>query len=458
MKKNVKFFGRSLVLLFVLGACQSDNMDDDGPIVPPPESNFDKMIKSYNNEMVLKWNSAFSTAIDNITPTAAESRSYAMVTLVVHDALNNIVPKYETYAMDHIAVLSKEVSDKNIAQIADAAVAQAAYEVSIVVFPSWKDLADQLLAESLSKIEESALKSLGIEIGEQAAMAILEKRKNDIVPMFVTYDQGTLPGEYRSSMPFSIANPPVWPENAAYAPDWGNLEPFGMISGDQFRPGPPYQINSQEYTTDYNEVKNLGCNNCPDRTQEQLEIGTFFIENSPSAMNRLSRAFAVDGKFNGWETARLLALTAMVQADAHISVFEAKYFYNSWRPITAIRGGDMDGNEDTVGDPNWAIPQSPGVRPTPPVPSYPSSHAANGGAGAELYKLYFENDNKTFSSESLSLPNVTRNYTSFSQLADENSLSRIYVGYHFRQDVIEGEKMGRQLAEFVFKNNLREHN
>ena len=118
----------------------------------------------------------------------------------------------------------------------------------------------------------------------------------------------------------------------------------------------------------------------------------------------------------------------------------------------------MDGNEDTVGDPNWAIPQSPGVRPTPPVPSYPSSHAANGGAGAELYKLYFENDNKTFFSESLSLPNVTRNYTSFSQLADENSLSRIYVGYHFRQDVIEGEKMGRQLAEFVFKNNLREHN
>ncbi|HUH47359.1 MAG TPA: hypothetical protein VLZ54_09415 [Arenibacter sp.] len=131
------------------------------------------MIKSYNSEMVLKWNSAFSTAIDNSIPTAAESRSYAMVTLAVHDALNNIVPKYETYALDNIAVLSKDVTKKNMAQIADAAVAQAAHDVSIIVAPGWKDGADGLLTESLSKIEESDLKSMGIEIGKLAAIAIL---------------------------------------------------------------------------------------------------------------------------------------------------------------------------------------------------------------------------------------------------------------------------------------------
>nr|WP_281503871.1 vanadium-dependent haloperoxidase [Arenibacter sp. F26102] len=140
----------------------------------------------------------------------------------------------------------------------------------------------------------------------------------------------------------------------------------------------------------------------------------------------------------------------------HISIFDAKYFYNSWRPITAIRDGENDGNDNTPGDPNWIIPQRPEVRPTPPTPAYPSSHAANGGAAAELFKLYFGNDRKSFTIESISLPGTKRSYESFSQLADEISLSRIYIGYHFRQDIIEGEKMGRQLAEFVYHNNLME--
>ena len=116
----------------------------------------------------------------------------------------------------------------------------------------------------------------------------------------------------------------------------------------------------------------------------------------------------------------------------------------------------MDGNDDTSGHPDWIIPQRPEVRPTPPVPSYPSSHAANGAAAAELFKLYFGTDKKSFASESISMPGVTRNYESFSQLADEISASRIYVGYNFGQSVLEGEKMGRQLAKFVFENNLRE--
>lgn len=455
MKKNVKLIGRTFILLIAMSACEPDNPEE--PInVPDLKSSYDQMIKSYDNEMVIRWDNAISSAIDNLSPTAAESRAYAMVTLAMHDALNNVVPKFETYALDNQAVSAEGFFNNQVKLMADVAVAQAAHDVLVIVAPDWKSNADDLLDESLSTIEESKFKDKGLEIGKEAASAILVKRQNDITPKFVTYPQGTLPGEYRSYMPFSLANPPAWPENAVYAPDWGNLAPFGMTSGKQFRPAPPYPINTQEYTADYEEVKKLGCNDCPDRTQDQSDIGAFFIENSPSAMNRLARTFAEDGEFNGWDTARLLALTEMIEADTHISFFEAKYFYNTWRPLTAIREGDNDGNDSTKGDPNWTIIQRPGVRPTPPVPTYPSSKATSGGAVAELFKLYFGTDKKSFTVESISLPDTKRSYESFSQFADEISLSRIYVGYNFRQGVEEGEKMGRQLAEFVYKNNLRE--
>src|SRR5690606_5134318 len=286
MKENVKFFGRTLILLLAMSACEWDDFFDDGTSDSNSKSVYDKLIGSYNNEMVLKWNNGFGSAIDNLTPTAAESRSYAMVSLVMHDALNNIVPKYETYALDNGIDLSEDITKNNIAQIADAAVAQAAHDVSIIVAPNWKDGADGLLVESLSKIEESTLKSMGTDIGKQAALAILEKRQKDSKPMFVSYGQGTLPGEYKSYLPFSMANPSASPEDGVYASDCGILVPFGITSGVQFRPGPPYQIYSPEYTTDYNEVKRLGCNDCPDRTQDQLEIGIFFIENSPCAIIR----------------------------------------------------------------------------------------------------------------------------------------------------------------------------
>ena len=456
MKKNVKLFGRNVMLLVAIVACETNNFEDDPILVSDRKLMYNGMIKLYNNEMVLKWDNAIGLAIDNLSPPPPESRAYAMVTLAIHDALNNIVPKYEPYALDNSLVNPKDIPKKKIVQIADAAVAQAAHDVLVIVAPGWKLNADDLLVECLSKIEDSEFKEKGIKIGEEAAAAILEKRQKDLRPMFTSSTQGTLPGEYRSYMPWTIANLPIWPENAVYAPDWGNVEPFGITSGKQFRPGPPYPIYSPEYASDYEEVKLLGCNDCPDRTQEQLDLGAFFIENSPSAMNRLARLLAVGDKLNGFETARLLALTHMVQADAHISLFEAKYYYNSWRPITAIREGENDGNNNTAGDTNWNIPQRPEVRVTPPTPSYPSSHAANGGAAAELFKLFFGKDKKSFTIESISLPGTKRSYKSFSQLADEISLSRIYIGYHFRQDIIEGKKMGRQLSKFVFENNLRE--
>ena len=460
MKKNVKFFGCALILLFAMSACEKD---DSNP-VPDPNSVYEQMIASYNNEMVLKWDGVISSAIDKTSPNPVESRSYAMVTLAMHDALNNVYPKYETYAMKNGTVITKTPSEKDFTEMANAAVAQAAYDVLIFVAPGWKAQADEIFDQYLTELalhaggigEITEVAAKGLEIGHNAASAILAKRQNDLRPAFVTYPQGTQPGEYRSYLPFTKANPPRWPENAVFAPDWGNLTPFGLNSGNQFRPVPPYPVNSPEYTADYNEVKRLGCNECPDRTQEQSDMGAFFIENAPSSMNRVAKIMVMDENMNGWEAARFLALTHMIQADALIAVFDAKYFYNTWRPITAIREGDNDGNDATVGDPTWINLKRPEIRPIPAIPDYPSTRAAAGAAGAELFKLYFGTDDKSFTIGSYSLPDAERSYTSFSQLANEISLSRIYVGYHFRNDVEQGEKMGRQLADFVYKNQLRE--
>ncbi len=409
------------------------------------------MIKSYNNDMVLQWNEALSMAIDDNVPAPAESRVYAMVTLAVHDALNNVVPKYETYALDNGWNDGKEVSKKTIYQAADAAVAQAAHDVLVALVPAFQDEADELLASSLSNISNSEEKSLGIQVGKDAASAIIIKRNNDILPGFGPYPQGTEPGQYKSTFPFL---PPVFPWPAVYARYWGENEPYGMSSGDQFRPEPPYEINSPEYTADYNEVKSLGSLTSSVRTPDQSLMATFLTENMPSMLNRVAREMAVSEKLNGWETARLFALIQMTVADVLISIFDAAFYYNFWRPITAIQEGESDGNVDTEGDAAWSPLTS--ARPTPPLPSYPSAYAAAGSAGAELFNIFFRTDQKSFSIGSYTLPGGQRSYSSFSHFKTEMTLSRIYAGHNFRNDQTSGAEMGEKIAKFVYDNNLEE--
>jgi hypothetical protein len=255
-------------------------------------------------------------------------------------------------------------------------------------------------------------------------------------------------------MPYAAANPPVWPENSAYAPGMGAFRPFCIEASDQFRARLPYSLDSPEYAADYNEVKRFGGNTSTERTQEQADMGLFFLDNVSNLLNRVARIMAVQERLDGWETARLLALIQMTQFDALLSSFEGKYHYNRWRPITAIRSGEDDLNWETIGDPTWSILKA--ARATPPTPTYPSTHAETSGAGAEIFKLFFNKDNKPFTIGSYSLPGADRNFASFSQFASECSVSRIYIGYHFRNDVVQGESKGRELAKYVFSNFLRE--
>ena len=445
----------ALIVIVTIGACESDDIGPDGETSSNhslKKLHYNALIKSYEPEIVLKWDEALGLAVDNKMSQSAQARIYAMVTLAMHDALNNIIPKYETYALPYNHLNAEGISKENISEIADAAVSQSAHDVLVALFPASSVNADNLLATCLSEIEDSPLKENGIAIGKEAASAMLMRRKNDPAFGFVTYSHGTEPGVHQANyLPYAVANPPVWPANAAHIPLDG-FAPFGIVSGDQFRASSPYAINSPEYTADYNEVKKLGCTACPERTPEQTEIGAFWKENPSGLMNRLARALATKEKLNGWETARLQALIHMAQFDANITSFESKYFYHYWLPVTAIRAGDTDGNDNTQGDATWTPKFAP-----PPTPDHVSTPASALSSSWEIFKRFFGKDNISFTlTNPFDTPGVERSYTSFSTASHEAALARIYIGSHFRNSCVEGEKQGRKVGKYVFENNLEE--
>jgi len=406
-------------------------------------SNFKKI----SSNMVLTWNDAATVAVTRMAPFTGsgplppmpESRIYAMVFVAMHDALNSIHPKYERYALT--GPIESHASP-------DAAVAQAAHDVIIALLPPQQAYADSLLNASLNSIPNGNAKTKGIDVGKASAAAMIAKRQNDgVATAQFNLPQGTLPGQYRSTPPFD--GPPF--NGFMAVPGWGNITPFSLNSGNAFRPAPPYAVNSPEYTQDFNEIKSLGSSTSVTRTADQTQIALFWLENAPLGWNRIARNLSMQRNMGAWESARLFALLQIAEADANIAALNAKYFYLYWRPITAVRLGDSDGNPNTQGDPTWDVL----APPTPPVPDYPSNHAVNGGAASELIEEFFHHDHIAFSATSSSLPNVTRSFTSLSQAANENALSRIYVGYHFRHAVIEGTRQGEKIGLYVSQHSLR---
>jgi len=402
-------------------------------------------------EMVLRWNQAASYVVLNTPRTPpnppifpfAESRYYAMVNIAMHDALNNIVPKYQSYTLNE--------RDKDADP--DAAVAQAAFDVityfygklNLPIYPSQavKDYINDLLVQSLAGIENGEAKTKGIALGHSAAQAIIQNRNNDGVANILTpaVVSGTLPGEYRLTLPFYAA------------PGWGNVKTFGLPSSTYFTVPPPYSINSSEYTEDYNEVKSLGRFNSATRTADQTDIARFWVENTPFGWNKIAYETMEQKNLDAWKTARLLALLQISEADAYIACLKAKIIHYFWRPVTAIREGDNDGNPNTTGDAAWEVL----VAPTPPIADHPSGHATAGGAAAELLKQFFEKDDFSFTFESTTLPGKTRSFNSLSQAARENSLSRIYVGYHFRKAAMDGEALGKSIGDWIATHTLPEN-
>jgi hypothetical protein len=256
--------------------------------------------------------------------------------------------------------------------------------------------------------------------------------------------QDTDPGEYQCT--------PGTPFIAFEA--WENVTPFVLQHSSQFRPGPPYRVTSKKYATDFNEVKNLGGDGLITptlRTADQTEIALFWSESSPLKWNRIARTVSAGQGLDVWGNARLFGLLNVALADGYIAMADAKNHYSYWRPVTAIRTGDTDGNPDTTGDPNWR----PLVE-TPPDQDYPSGHSIEGGAGAEVLKQVFGTDRIRFQDCGATLPAgstcgdpspVLRSYSTFTEAADENAYSRTLIGFHFRKAVEEGTDYGRKIAK-----------
>jgi hypothetical protein len=359
----------------------------------------------------------------------------AMAHVAMHDALNAIDRRYEPYAYD--AVAPRGASP-------EAAVAAAAHGVLIVRIPNQKTLLDAELASALAAIPDGRAKTAGVATGRAAAAAILARRADDGSDVVRRYKPGAGPGVWRPT-------PPAFAQPVGVS--FGKVTPFTMAGGERFElPRPAYfNLRSAEYAADYNEVKSLGGADSKTRTAEQSEIARFWYEPSPGVHIRLARDLAVTRKLNLWDSARLFALLNLAGADCLITGYGAKYHYNFWRPVTAIRNGANDGNPQTAGDPAWNS-----YLETPSHPEYLSLHAVLCAAWAEILARFFGADQISFTMTSAEpYPGITRSFKSFSQSAQEAADSRVYAGVHFRSSCRDGLVIGREIGAHVFEKLLR---
>jgi hypothetical protein len=386
-----------------------------------------------------------------------ESRTMAMLHLAVHDALNTIERRYEAYLYEGKAEPSAEAS---------VAIAAAARDVLVGVIPAWgkpeqrtKALAivDATYAAATAKVPDGPPRQRGLAVGQGAAAAILAARKVDGSSALSQYTPASAPGKWRPHPNPVPPNPPIpnpalaagnWP---AILPQWGNVAPFTMVAPWQFRlPGPP-TLTSMEYARDYEEVKRLGGKTSPVRTAEQSEMARYWYEGSPSGWSRIARIVAAQRGLDRWDNARLLALVNAAIADGFIAGFDTRYVYDLWRPVTAIRAADTDGNDATTADPDWESYLN-----TPPVPEYPSTHSVAGGAASAVLARFFGKGEVEFNMTSgPPFSGIARSFKSFSQASKENADSRVYAGIHFRSACRDGIRLGEQIGRRAFAHYLR---
>ena len=402
------------------------------------------------------------------------SRAMAIVHIAMFDAVNAIAHRYKSYT--GIAAVKPDVA-------MNAAIAQAAHDTLASLYPSQKASFDAILEDDLQSMRPRGRPhDDGIALGSAAASAILQQRANDgsrgaEARIGVDYIPGVDPGDWRQD--------PISQSPLALGYHWGAVQPFVLQAGDQFRVPPPPPINSVEYANAYAEVKNIGGDGIATpttRTAEQTEIGVYWAyDGTPSLCaptrlyNQIAATIAAQMQTNVVDLARLLALVNVAMADAATAVWESKYHYDFWRPVTGIRESDPgpsgagDGNAATVGDRIFTplgAPASNLIGPnfTPPFPSYPSGHAGFGGALFQTLRNFYGTDAIAFTFVSDEFngttldhngnvrPLAARSFDSLSQAEEENGQSRIYLGIHWAFDKTAGIAQGRSVADYVFAN------
>ena len=387
---------------------------------------------------VLQWNRALLVIVR--TPgaqpaTIHPTRSFAIMHAAIYDAVNAIDKTHKSYFVN-LRGVSQSASQ-------DAAAAAAAHEVLVGLYPQFQAMLDAQLQQSLAQIPDGAHKADGIILGQIAADGILALRSNDgsNAPP-IPYVFGSAPGDYQST-------PPNFPQQPQFT-HWSHVTPFALERADQFRPGPPPDLTSERYATVFNQVKSLGIANSTAATADQALTGRFWNGAIQNYWNEITQTVAMERNLTTAQSARLFALLNLTFADGVIAFYDAKYVYNFWRPVTAIRAADTDNNPETLADPNW-LPESTN---TTPDPSYPGAHAVISAAGASVLISFFDSDHFDLTVTSEVLEGVTRSFTRLSAAEEEATLSRIFAGQHFRSDLTAGQRLGRNVADLVVDHFL----
>jgi PAP2 superfamily len=381
-------------------------------------------------DAVLDWNVIATTAIVTVArqPPPVAILSYAMVEGAVYDAVNSIDGGYQPYL---VAVAANGSESKA------AAAVSAAHDVLVSIFPAQATTLDAQLAASLAVVPDGVAKTSGLAIGQSAAATMIAARMNDgrFGPSLVVV--GNEPGQWRPTPPVFASDPASWV---------GNVRPFLLPRGDLFRSDGPNAMTSAAYAQDLDEVQSLGSATSTTRTADQTDAAIWWQDHGTALWNRMLRNLIVGQGLDIVAAARLLAMADLAGADALISCWNDKYYWNSWRPITAIREADTDGNPATIADPTWTP-----LLATPPFPDHPSGHSCVSGAIVHTLQSFFGTDKIAFSALSNNSHTV-RSFSRFSEALKEVLDARIWGGIHFRTADVQGSVIGMKVSHYLVKH------
>ena len=388
-------------------------------------------------DAILDWNALMIDAIrvDNSGPTLS-SRNLAILHTAMYDAVNSVLQTHQPYRWQ----LSSPPGTSP-----EAAAVGAAHVVMTTLYPSFRAPADDLFSGFIAATGPSESVTNGVTLGMQVAERTLESREADGSQTDVPYIPSDAPGQWRRTPPFF--RPPLTPQ-------WRYVTPFCLPDLASFLPPPPPALDSVEYAEALNQVKAIGGKISVVRTAEQGQIAVFWSDFSYTSMppghwHIIAATISRDRNNTLAENARLFARISLAQADGAIVCWEIKYFYNFWRPVTAIQQAAADNNPLTEADPNW----EQGL-PSPPFPAYTSGHSTFSKASAQVLTHFYGTDAISFTTSSDSLPGVFRKFDSLLACVDEVGMSRIYGGFHFMFDNVQGKATGQRVGDYVSANFL----
>ena len=381
-------------------------------------------------DVITDWNeNAVTFVTPRMVPPAAQ-RAVAMVQVAMFDAVNSIERRYRLYL---VQLPAPPTASKEAAAAASAGVVLAS------LLPQTDGQVKGAMASYLAAIPNGAAKSEGIKLGEAVAARLLEVRARDGSDAPDAYRPKTTPGVY---IPTPITVGSTWP----------NVTPFALTSPSQFRPEPPIALTSERWAADYNEIKDLGAKNSTKRSARQTEDARFWLITGPQSTDPIVRQLvAAKKKMSLIDSARFMALASVALADAYIAVMDAKYRYEFWRPITAIRNSDTDDSPATERDPTWQP-----IDNTPMHPEYPCAHCIGSAALAAVVEtLLGTADVPEIVMTSSTAPGVTHRWTNLRAYTEEVSQARISAGFHYRFSTQVGQDMGRKIGQYVVQNAMQ---